>query len=90
MHRLSASQSSLGKANPMTDSESKDPDKLVSVYRSSNPALAEILRNALIAEGIPCEITGELQGGLTGVLNEVRLLVRAGDEDRAKKFIEEH
>jgi hypothetical protein len=66
------------------------PDKLVSVFRTPDSFRAEILRNALIAEGIACEIVGDLQGGLTGVLNEVRLLVRAEDAQCAKTFIEEH
>lgn len=74
----------------MTDQQAENFDKLASVYRTANPAQAEILRNALLAQGIPCEISGELQGGLTGVLNEIRLLVRAEDEQQARAFLEDH
>ncbi len=66
------------------------PDKLVSVFRTPKSFQAEIVRNALIAEGIDCEVVGDHQGGYSGVLNEVRLLVRAEDVQRAKTFIEEH
>lgn len=69
---------------------SDDPDKLVSIYRTSNSFRAWILRNALIAEGIACEVEGDLQGGYTGLFRSVRLLVWAEDVQRAKTFIEEH
>ena len=69
---------------------SDDPDKLVSIYRTSDSFRAWIVRNALIAEGIACEVMGDLQGGYTGTFHEVRLLIRAEDARRAKTFIEEH
>ena len=69
---------------------SDDPDKRVTIFRTSNSSQAWILRNALIAEGIACEVMGDLQGGYTGLLHEVRLLVRAEDAQRAKTFFEEH
>ncbi len=53
-----------------------DPDKIVSIYRTSDSCRAWILRNALIAEGIACEVEGDLQGGYTGLFHGVRLLVR--------------
>jgi hypothetical protein len=51
--------------------------------------LAELIRNELEAEGIRCEVSGENQGGLAGVL-KVDVLVRARDADRARSFIEQH
>ena len=68
-----------------------DPDKIVTIYRTSYSFRAWILRNALTAEGIACEVDGELQGGYVGFFSGgVRLLVRAEDAQRAKTFIEEH
>jgi hypothetical protein len=67
-----------------------DPDKIVSIYRTSDPHRAWIVRNALIAEGIACEVEGDLQGGYAGLFHGVHLLVRAEDVQRAKTFIEEH
>ncbi len=68
-----------------------DPDKIVSIYGTSDSSQAWIVRNALIAEGIACEVEGDLQGGFLGFFfNGVRLLVRAEDAQRAKTFIEEH
>ena len=69
---------------------SDDPDKLVSIYRTADSSQAWIVRNALIAEGIACEVEGDLQGGYTGLFHGVRLLVRAEDVQAAKTFIEEH
>jgi hypothetical protein len=66
-----------------------DPDELVTVYTAREPTLAELIRNELEAEGIPCEVSGENQGGLAGVL-KVDVLVRARDADRALTFLQEH
>jgi hypothetical protein len=66
-----------------------DPDELVTIYTAREPTLAELIRNELEAEGIRCEVSGENQGGLAGVLN-VDVLVRACDADRARLFIKEH
>lgn len=67
------------------------PDDLKSVYSTNNASEAEILRGALVAEGIKCEITGENQAGLAGVSSqEIQLMVRAEDFDRAHAFLERH
>ncbi|REJ72840.1 MAG: DUF2007 domain-containing protein [Planctomycetota bacterium] len=75
----------------MTDhtQSSDDPNALVTVYTVTEPTLAELIRAELEDENIPCEVSGENQGGLAGVL-KIDLLVRAVDADRARKFIEEH
>lgn len=66
-------------------------DDLMEVYSTDNPIEAELLRNALHAEGIKCEVGGEGQGGLSGLgIMEVRLLVRAEDFDRARSLLESH
>ncbi|GAB4148038.1 MAG: hypothetical protein Tsb009_21570 [Planctomycetaceae bacterium] len=64
-------------------------DQLIPVYTATNPHQAEIVREALVNEGIPCEVEGEHQAGLTGVL-DIRLFVRKEDADRALAFIESH
>lgn len=64
-------------------------DELLPVYTVRDPATAEILRNALEAEGIPCSIEGGHQGGFAGVLS-VRLFVRAKDAPAAVQFLRQH
>jgi hypothetical protein len=66
-----------------------DSEELVSVYTLNDPGKAEIIKNALVAEGIRCELGGEHQAGLTGLF-EIDVLVREVDVDRALKFIESH
>ncbi|MCA9000206.1 MAG: DUF2007 domain-containing protein [Planctomycetaceae bacterium] len=66
-----------------------DNERLVSVYRSSDVGRAEVIRAALIGEGIECAIENEHQAGLTGV-TEVRLHVSEGDAERAREFIRSH
>lgn len=59
------------------------------VYTVNNPVQAEIIQNALEAEGIRCVLDGEGQGGFTGVMN-IRLLVAASDEEQAARLIQDH
>lgn len=70
-------------------SDNQDPNSLVSVLTTTDAAQAELIRGALRNEGIACEIDGENQGSLSGVL-DIHLLVRAIDADRAAKFIAAH
>jgi hypothetical protein len=68
-----------------------DSQELVAVYTVSNPVEAEIIKNALLAEGIKSFVDGELQAaesGLTGL--PVRINVAAADARRAREFIEAH
>ena len=64
-------------------------DRLVPVYSARDPATAEILKNALEAEGIRCEIEGGNQAALAGVLM-IRLFVRSEDAVRAAEFLRSH
>jgi hypothetical protein len=66
-----------------------DANEPVVVHTTNNLAEAEILRNALEAEGIKCELDGENQGSFAGILS-VRILVRARDEERARQLIAAH
>ena len=64
-------------------------DELVALCTYRDETHAEIARNALENEGIWSAIEGEHQGGLPGVMN-ARLMVRAADAERARRFIEQH
>jgi hypothetical protein len=63
-----------------------DAEETVVVFGTNDVCEAEIIRNRLRAAGITCELEGELQGGFTGLI-ETRLLVPAGDADRARRLI---
>ncbi len=67
------------------------PDRLMEVYSTDDASEAEVLRSALHAEGIKCEIDGERQAGFTGLTSlEIKLLVLESDLDRAQQFIDSH
>ena len=66
-----------------------DRNELVTVYTLKEPYKAEIIKNALCGAGIPCELDGEGQAGLSKIL-EIGVLVRTQDADRARTFIEQH
>jgi hypothetical protein len=63
-----------------------ESEDLVSVYTVNSSAEAEIVRNSLKSAGIDCEIGGEMQAGLSGVL-EIDILTHASDVDRARKHL---
>ncbi len=62
---------------------------LVPVYSVGEPTHAELVKDALELEGIPCFVEGENQGSFVGVL-EIRLLVPADRAVAAREFILEH
>jgi hypothetical protein len=53
-----------------------ETNELISIYIVNDPNKAEIIKNALQSEGIPCQLGGEHQGGFTGMF-EIDVLVRA-------------
>jgi hypothetical protein len=64
---------------------------LVTVYTVADPVQAEIIKNALNAEGIRCFLDGLHQAGETGLLAfDIKVQVPAGDADRARKLLEAH
>lgn len=66
-------------------------DELVELFSTGDSTEAEILRVALENEGIACQIGDENQGGLTGLNSfEIKLLVRSGDLQRARQFLDDH
>jgi hypothetical protein len=66
-----------------------DEQDLVEVYSVKSSPAAEIIKNALEAEGIPCRLDNESQAGMTGIF-DVKVLVRAADEARARELILTH
>ena len=73
-----------------TDKEVQmEADEPVTVYTINNPCEAEVIRSALLGQGISCQLDGEGQAGLSDIL-EIGVLVRARDADRARKFIRQN
>jgi hypothetical protein len=67
-----------------------ESDELVTIETVSNPVEAEIIRNALNAEGIACEIGNENQAAFPGIgALEIEIMTRAKDADRARKILQE-
>ncbi len=66
-----------------------EKDDIVTVYTVRDEMKGEIIKNALEAEGIQCNLGGEHQAALTGTF-DVDILVRAEDEARARQIIESH
>ena len=65
----------------------QDANEVDVVYTTNDVYEAEIIRNQLHDAGIKCELDGDSQGGFTEIV-ETKLLVRAGDADRARQLIE--
>ena len=64
-------------------------EELEVAYTTNNSIQAEIIKNFLVDEGIPCQIGGERQMELTGII-EVELLVHESDVERARDLIAQH
>ncbi len=68
-----------------------DIKDLVTVYTLADPVKAEIIKNALHAEGIRCFLEGANQAGEAGLMMfEIKVQVPAKDADRARKILREH
>ncbi|HEX7450003.1 MAG TPA: site-2 protease family protein [Pirellulales bacterium] len=66
-----------------------DANGPVVVYSTTSLSEAEVVKNALTAEGIRCGLDAENQGGFAGLF-AVKVLVRAWDEERARQVIAHH
>ncbi|HEV3341238.1 MAG TPA: DUF2007 domain-containing protein [Pirellulales bacterium] len=66
----------------------KKDDELQTVFTTTYPAQAEMVRMALQDEGIPAFVDGAKQAGFTGAL-AVHVSVAKKDATRAEAFIEE-
>lgn len=69
-------------------SHAAEGSEIVRLLTVTDPLRAEFLRNLLDDAGIPCELGGASQAGLTGVL-PIEILVRAADAEQARQLIEE-
>ena len=68
-----------------------ESDDLVTVYTVFNPIEAEIIKNALEAEEIPCFVEGINQAAEPGLAAlPIHIQVPAGEADRARMFIQTH
>jgi hypothetical protein len=65
-------------------------DETVVIYTTSDPYTAGVVRAALEAEGIPCAVAGEQQGGYVGLLPEITLTVPAAVAEKARELIAKH
>jgi hypothetical protein len=73
----------------MTTNDEHPEVELVAVCTTRDPVEAELVKNTLKDHGIDSQISGEYQAGFTGAL-DIEILVREGDADRAREFIEVH
>jgi hypothetical protein len=69
-----------------------DHNDLVTVYTLGDPIKADIIKNALHAEGIRCFLEGHNQAGdpLNLMSIDIKIQVPAADADRAARFIQKH
>lgn len=68
----------------------KDPLNLVKVYEAANSIEANIVKNLLAEQNIDAVVTEENEP-LAGLdITPPDVLVRAGDEERAREFIAEY
>jgi hypothetical protein len=65
-----------------------DREDLVSVCTVTSPTEAEIIRGVLQSAGIACEIGGEGQAGLAGVLS-IDVLTHLDDAEAARKHLKQ-
>ena len=63
-------------------------EDLVSVCTVTSPTEAEIIRSVLQAAGIACEISGERQAGLVGVLG-IDVMTHLDDADAARHHLKQ-
>ena len=63
-----------------------DDQDLVQLCTVQSPTEAEIIRGALQAAGIACQIGGESQAGLAGVL-AIDVLTHASDTKKARQLL---
>lgn len=68
-----------------------DFEELVTVYTVGNPVKAEIIKNFLQSENIPCFLDGINQAAEAGLMGlEIKIQVPATDATRARQLIDEH
>ncbi|HVX15127.1 MAG TPA: DUF2007 domain-containing protein [Pirellulales bacterium] len=63
-------------------------DELATVYTTTHPADAEMVRMALAEEGLAAFVEGGKQAGLTGIL-DVRVCVAQENAEQARRLIDD-
>jgi hypothetical protein len=66
-----------------------DTTEPLDVYTTKDPAEAEMLKNPLERDGAKCELDGEVQANLEGILDN-KVLLRAWDVERARQVLAAH
>ena len=75
---------------PSSEGESEVHFVPVQVFQGLHAQFqADLARNVLEAEGIPCTVRGDLGAGLIPGVDAVQLLVREEDRARASELVEE-
>jgi hypothetical protein len=65
-----------------------DPNEVVTIYKAKSSTEAFVIRNALEAEGIQCQVA-EANDPFQGLqFGEPDVMVHANDADRAREIIE--
>ena len=68
-----------------------DTSEWVTVYTTPNEVEAEIIKNALVADGIRCELEGANQAAEPGLgAIPVKVQVQAKDAEMARKIVLRH
>lgn len=84
-----AIEKSAAPAKTTEEKPNLNSSDLVTVCSVANPVEADVIRNALRSESIPCFMEGTQQAGLVGTLGiPIKIQVRVGDFNRANKFIQ--
>ena len=66
-----------------------DPQEPIVVYSAANSVEAEIVKNALLDEGIKAFVAGEMQAAESGLpIIPITVVVPAFEAERAREFIE--
>src|SRR4030095_14518170 len=79
-----------GKGGAMTHEETSDLDETLEVVAVSDPAEAQMIEETLRNNGIECSLQGNVASNpwpATGDLDEVRILVRHSDVERANELV---
>jgi hypothetical protein len=74
----------------MTHQETPDADEPLEVVAVSGPAEAQMIEETLRTNGIDCSLQGNVDSNpwpATGDLDEVRILVRHSDAERANELL---
>src|ERR1700722_15997965 len=88
---VSQAGAQFAKTRRPTKRRTMESNDLVTVYTVGNPVQAEIIKNALQAEGIRCFLDGINQAAEAGLIGlKIGVEGAPADADRARKLVESH